>query len=114
NLFFHAEGAGAAGRALDAVAKLAYIDLQFSDSAAERVAVHAEFAGGSALVALVLLTHGQDEAFLDLAHTLGIKNIAAVHLQDQRFQLIFHDGSLSSMNFSLHRSLFRRGSWGAR
>jgi hypothetical protein len=39
--------------------------------------------------------HGQDETFLELTHALGIKNIAAVHLQDKCFQLIFHDAFLS-------------------
>ena len=87
--------AGAAGWALDAVAELADVDLQFGDGAAERVAVHAEFAGGAALVAFVFLQHGQDETLLEFTHAFGIKNIAAVHLQDKCFQLIFHDAFLS-------------------
>jgi len=95
DFFLHGDGAGAAGRALDAVAELADVDLQLGDGAAEGVAVHAQFAGGAALVAFVLLQDGQDETFFELAYAFGIQNIAAVHLQDKRFQLIFHDASLS-------------------
>src|SRR5580658_5949066 len=89
-LLFHGDGAGAAGRALDAVAELADVDFQLGDGAAQGVAMHAQFAGGAALVAFIFLQHGQDETFLELAHAFRIKNIAAVHLQDKRFQLIFH------------------------
>ena len=95
DFFLHGDGAGAAGRALDAVAELADVDFQLGDGAAEGVAVHAQLAGGAALVAFVLLQDGQDETFFELADTFGIQNIAAVHLQDKRFQLIFHDASLS-------------------
>jgi hypothetical protein len=92
---FHADGAGAADGAFDPVAELADIDFEFGDGAAERVAVHAQFARGAALVALVFLKHGQDEAFLELTHTLVIEDVAFVHLQDERFQLISHVASLS-------------------
>lgn len=95
NLLLKRDRAGAAGRTLDAVAELANINLQLSDGAAEGVTVHSQFTGGPALVALVFLKHGQDEALLELAHALGIKNIASVHLQDKCFQLIFHDAFLS-------------------
>ena len=82
DLFLQADGAGTAGRTLDAVAELADVDLQFVDGAAEGVAVHTEFAGGAALIALVFLEHGQDETLLELTHALGVKNIAFVHLQN--------------------------------
>ena len=55
DLLFQGDGAGAAGRALDAIAELADVNLQLADGAAEGVAVHAQFAGGAALVAFVLL-----------------------------------------------------------
>src|SRR5260370_18027348 len=76
------------------VAKLANINLQFTDSAAERVAVHSKLAGGAALVALVLFKHGGYEASLEFAHCLGIKDVALVHLLYECFQLIFHGISL--------------------
>lgn len=78
-------GAGAAGRALRAIPKLPDIDLKFVDGAAQRIAVHAQFAGGAALVALVFLKHGEDESFFEFAHTLRIKDVAPVHLQNQCF-----------------------------
>ena len=95
DLFLQGDRAGAAGWAFDAIAELANVDLQLADGAAQGVAVHAQFARGSALVAFVFLEHGQDEALLEFTHAFGIKNIASVHLQDERFQLIFHDAFLS-------------------
>jgi hypothetical protein len=95
DLFFQGDGASAAGWALDTVAELADVNLQFADGATQGVAVHSQFACGAALVAFVFLKNGQDKAFLELAHSLGIKNVASVHLQNQCFQLVFHDGSLS-------------------
>jgi hypothetical protein len=95
DFLFQGHGARAAGRALDAVAELADVNLQLGDGTAEGVAVHAQLAGGAALVAFVFLQHGQDEALLEFTHAFGIKNIASIHLQHKRFQLIFHDASLS-------------------
>lgn len=57
--------------------------------------MHAQFAGGAALVAFVFREHGQDEALLELAHGFGIKNVAVMHLQDEGFELVFHKGYLS-------------------
>ena len=56
--------------------------------------MHAQFARGAALIAFVLLKNGQNETLLKFAHTFGIKNVAAIHLQDKCFQLISHDESL--------------------
>ena len=95
DLLFQRDGAGAAGRALDAIAELANVNLELADRAAQGVAVHAQFAGSAALVTLVLLEHGHDEPFLEFTHSFGIENIASVHLQDKCFQLIFHAASLS-------------------
>ncbi len=97
DLLFHSDRASTTGRTFDAIAQLADVNLEFRDGAAESIAVHAEFARSAALVALVLLQNGENESLLKLAHALGIKNIAAVHLQDECFQLIFHDESLSSL-----------------
>jgi hypothetical protein len=113
DFLFQADGAGAAGRALDAVAELADVDFQLGDSAAESVPMHAQFAGGAALVAFVFLEHGEDETFLELAHAFGIKNVASVHLQHECFQLIFHEGSLFTMKFFSAPLLLRAGRWSA-
>ena len=85
HFLFERERAGAARWALYAVPKLADIDLQFGDGAAQSVAVHAQFARCAALVALVFLEHGENETLLELADAFRIKNVAAVHLQDKGF-----------------------------
>src|ERR1700685_1309781 len=78
------------------VTQLADVDLQFGDGAAEGVAVHAELARRAALVAFIFLEDGQDETLLEFSPALGVKNVASVHLQNKRFQLIFHKGALFS------------------
>jgi hypothetical protein len=88
--------ASAARRTLAAIPKLTNVDLKLSDRAAEGVAVHVQFARGAALVALVLLQHGQDELLLELANRFRVENIAFVHLHDEGFELILHGISLSS------------------
>ena len=95
-LLFHGYRSRAAWRTLRAIPKLPYIDLQFVDSAAQSVAMHAQFTGSAALIALVFLEYGKDKSLLELAHALGVKNVALIHLQNQCFQLIFHGSSLSS------------------
>lgn len=82
------------GRAFGAISKLPDVYFQLVDRAAQGIAVHAEFAGGAALVALVFLKDGEDKALLEFPYTLGIQDVALVHLQDECFQLIFHDVSL--------------------
>ena len=59
--------------------------------------MHSEFARRAALVAFILLKYGEDKALFEFAHALGIENVALVHLQDECFQLIFHD-SLSLLS----------------
>lgn len=56
--------------------------------------MHSQFARRAALIPFIFLQDRQDESLLELSYTFGIKNVAAVHLQDECFQLIFH-GSLS-------------------
>jgi hypothetical protein len=71
----------------DAVANLAAdlggVEVQLGEGAAEGVAVHAEFVGGLALVALVVREHFKDVALLELAHCIGVGNAGAVHLCDE-------------------------------
>ena len=69
-LLFQGDGASAARWATGSVAEEANVDFEFGEGAAERVAMHTEFARGAALVALVFLENGQDEAFLELADGL--------------------------------------------
>ena len=109
DFLFQVGRTGAARWTLDAVAELADVDLQLRNRSAERIAMHAQFPCRAALVSFVLVEHGQNEAFLEFTHALGIKNIASVHLQDECFQLIFHDESLFAQEFSLRR-LSGRGS----
>jgi hypothetical protein len=99
DFLFNGDRAGAANWTLDPVAQLTDVDLQFREGTTESVAMHAQLAGSAALVALVFLKDGQNKAFLEFPHTLGIKNIAPVHLQDECFQLIFHDAVLSLRKF---------------
>jgi hypothetical protein len=77
---------GAAG----AVAELADIKLEFGDGAREGIAVHAEFAGGFALIAFVLLKHIHDEALFEFADSFRIKNSTGVHLSYECFKLVLH------------------------
>ena len=83
-------GARASRRAFGSVPELPDIDFEFIDGSAERVAMHPQLAGGAALVAFVFLQDGQDKPLLEFAHTLGVEDVALVHLQDKCFQLIFH------------------------
>jgi hypothetical protein len=95
---FHGNGTRAAGRALDSVAELANVYLQLGDGTAQGIAVHAQLARRAALIALIFLEHGQDEAFLELADAFGIENVASIHLQNECFQLIFHVAVLSLLS----------------
>jgi hypothetical protein len=74
---------------------LPYVDLQFGNGAAESVAMHPQLTGGPALVSIVFLQHGEDEALFEFAYRLGVQNIAFVHLQDECFELISHGIPLS-------------------
>lgn len=57
--------------------------------------MHAQFPGGAALVAFVFLEDGEDEAFFKFTNSLGIEDVALVHLHDEGFELILHGLSLS-------------------
>ena len=97
-------GAFVAGRRADAARRPTgtrtespNVKMEFSDGAAEGVAMHAKLACCLALIAPVFLQHGQNKALLEFADGFGIKNPALVHLQNQCFQLIFHSASLYEM-----------------
>lgn len=70
DFLFEGDGTSAAGRPFDAIAQLADIYLKLGNSAAERVAVHAKLAGSPALIAFVLLQHGENEALFKFAYSL--------------------------------------------
>ena len=57
--------------------------------------MHFQLARGAALVALVLLKHGENKPFLELAYGFRVEDIALVHLHDEGFKLILHSVSLS-------------------
>lgn len=90
---------GTAWWAARAIAKSLGIELEFGDGAAESVAVHAELTGRLALISVAVLQNGKNEFLLEFAHGFGISDTAAVHLHHKGFQLIFHDASLSALNF---------------
>jgi hypothetical protein len=98
SLLIEGDGAGAARRTFHALPELPYVDLQLGNGAAERIAVHAKLTCRPALIALVFLEHRQNEALFEFTHALGIKNVAFVHLQNECFQLIFHDAFLFSFD----------------
>ena len=93
-LFFDRESMGAARRTAASVAQGFSVELEFGNSAAEGVTVHAELAGSFALVAVAVLQDGENELLLEFADGFGIGNAASVHVHNQSFQLIFHDASL--------------------
>lgn len=69
-----------------AVAYLGGIEIEFGECTAKRVAVHAEFLGGFALVALVVREHLQDVALFELPNSFRIGNSRTVHLDNQTIQ----------------------------
>jgi hypothetical protein len=89
-----------ARRTFAAFSQLPYIDFQFRDRAAQGIAVHAQLPRRPTLIALVLLQDCQYELLFEFPDSLGIENIASVHLQDQSFELIFHGVSLSIRRLS--------------
>lgn len=105
HLLLHSQRAGTTWWTARTIAQLPHINLELGDGAAEGVAVHAQFAGGAALVAFVFLQDGKDELLLEFADRLGIQDVAFVHLHDQSFQLIFHGVSLSMRRWQLVRAV---------
>ena len=93
--FLVGDGTGGARRTPAAIAELTNIEFEFSDSAAQGVAMHSELPRGAALVALVFFENSCDETLLEFSDRFGIKNVALIHLVYECFQLIFHRISLS-------------------
>jgi len=89
-----AGGTSAARRAARTWTQRPDVEIQFGDGAAEGVAVHSELACCLTLVAFVLLQNREDETFLEFANGFGIENSTFVHLENQGFQLVFHNASL--------------------
>src|SRR5260221_5642287 len=84
-LALQTDGPRTAGRTLRAFAQRADVNLQFLHGSAERVAVHTQFARCLALVAPVLFEDRDDEPLLEFADRLRVENVAANHLQNDRF-----------------------------
>jgi hypothetical protein len=57
--------------------------------------MHPKLTGRAALVAFVLLQYGEDKSLLEFANSLGVEDVAFVHLHDKCFKLISHVISLS-------------------
>ena len=65
------------------IADLRGVHIEFGEGAAEGIAMHTEFFGGLALVALVLGKHFKDVTLLELSNGLRVGNAGAVHLRDE-------------------------------
>jgi len=85
SLLLESDGTGTARGATGSVAEEANVNFEFGESTTEGVAMHAEFAGGAALVAFIFLENGEDEALFEFADCLRIKDVALVHLHDEGF-----------------------------
>ena len=73
--------------------------------------MHPQLACCFALVALVFLQHRQDKPLLELAHRLGVQDIALVHLHDECFELVSHGISLSGKERPLGPSRLTQFLW---
>jgi len=82
------EGAFGAWRPASHAANRADIELELGDGARERVPVHAQLARGAALVAAVLLEHGEQKALFEFADGFRIEDAGLVHLLNERFELV--------------------------
>lgn len=79
--------------ALSAVTATVF-EFVFVDFATQRVAVNAEKARGTALIAVGVVHGAFDEAPFKFGECFIEQNSAIHHLSDERFQLIFHDSVL--------------------
>jgi hypothetical protein len=68
----------------------AVFELIFLDFAAERIAMDAEQASGSRLIALGVIHSAFDKASLEFSERFVKQNAAIDHLANQSFQLILH------------------------
>jgi hypothetical protein len=80
-------GALADGRAAhsisDLLANLSGSEVKLGEGAAEGIAMHAEFIGSLALIALVVRENLKDVAALKLANGIGVGNARGVHLRNE-------------------------------
>ena len=90
----HRNGMSAARRPANPTTQTLRIQLQLGNGAAEGVTVHSQLACCLALVSLAVLQYGENKSFFELTNAFRISYAVLVHLQDQSFQLIFHDASL--------------------
>jgi hypothetical protein len=73
---------------------LGRIHSQFRESAAKRIAVHAELFCGFTLIAAVTRKNLENVLFLKLAHRVGVSNPSGVHLEDEVVEFAFQSRGL--------------------
>jgi hypothetical protein len=76
-------------------------ELVFTDLAAQGIAVNAKNFGGARLIAVGAVQDALDKALFKFPYSLVKKDAALHHLIDEPFQLIFHDDTLRSEDFSV-------------
>jgi hypothetical protein len=77
------------------------IELIFTDLAAQGIAVDAKDFRRARLVAVGAVQDALDKALFEFPDRLVKKNASLHHLIDEPFQLIFHDDTLRSEDFSV-------------
>jgi hypothetical protein len=77
------------------------IELVFTDLAAQGIAVYAKDFRRAGLIAVGAVQDALDKALFKFPYSLVKKDAALHHLIDEPFQLIFHDDTLRSENFSV-------------
>jgi len=74
-----------ARRAAHAFAYLRGVETKLRECAAQRVAMHAEFFRGFALVATMTREHLEDVTLFELAHGVRVRDASGEHLKDEAF-----------------------------
>jgi hypothetical protein len=74
------------------------IHAELGECAAERVAVHAEFFSGFALIAAMTRKNLEDVALLKLAHRVGVDDTSGVHLENEIVEFAFQSRSFLLWN----------------
>jgi hypothetical protein len=95
-------GTLAGGRSTHAIADLRSVHVELGEGAAEGVAMHTEFFGGFALVALVLGEHFKDVTLLELPNGLRVGNAGAVHLRNQTIEFALQGYSSLAVRYWNH------------
>jgi hypothetical protein len=81
------------------------IELVFTNLAAQGIAVNAEDFRGAGLIAVSTVQNTLDKTLFEFPDCLVKKYAALHHLIDEPFQLIFHDDTLRSEDFSVEGRL---------